>query len=152
MAHHFFGWTLFWVFFVHIRLSISLKPPQYCFYACNSATYQLTFEGSANPCINEYFYKTNFYCAAVYCTEAEIDAAISEFNNSCDGLLPSFDSVVGPTDLRTIPSMSYTEAPTTATKPLSHAVIPDPAFYEVAFDSVVSITKGAEATTLLNSQ
>ena len=147
MARHFFGRTLFWLFLSHIKLSVSLKPLQYCFYACNSATYQLVFEGSANACVNEYFYKTNYYCAAVHCSEAELNAALGEFNNSCDGLLPAFDSVIGPTDLRTIPSISYAEAPTTASQPLSHAVIPDPAFYEIAFDSVVSMIGWAMASS-----
>jgi hypothetical protein len=143
MALHFLGWILFYVL---ISPATPLKPPQYCFYACNSATYQLVFEGSTDPCVNEHFYKTNFYCAEVYCTEAEIDAALGGFNDSCDGVLPSFESVVGPTDLRTIPGISYTAASATANQPLSHAVIPDPGFYEIAFNSVVSIIRSAEGS------
>ena len=143
MAFHYFGWILLFVF---ISPATTLKPQQYCFYACNSVTYQLVFEGSTDPCVNELFYKTNFYCAEVYCTKGEIEAALGGFNDSCDGTLPSFESVVGPTDLRAVPSISYPNAPATASQPLSYALIPDPGFYEIAFNSVVSIVTFVEAS------
>lgn len=134
--------SVYTVLFAVFRLlgpTLSLTPEQYCFNGCNSVCYTLTFEGGGGICGNEHFLRTNFYCAAIYCSENEMNAAIDDYNKSCNDLLPSFESVMSSAVLGTISHISYEEALATANRPLNHAVIPDPQFYEIAFDTVVSL-------------
>lgn len=132
------GWIIFTICSL-FESTLSLTTEQYCFSGCNSVCYTLNFKGSSNPCLNEHFYKTNFYCAAIYCITNETNAAIGDFNKSCDGLLPSFEPVINSAVLETVEYISYEEALKTSTRPLNHAVIPDLQFYETAYDSVVSM-------------
>lgn len=137
MAFQTSSWTICCVLFTLVHPVFSLlNPIQYCLYACNSVTFELVFDGSYDSCVNENIYNTVAYCAAIYCTEAEINAAFDVF--SCPGS-PSFDSIIGSADLSTVSRISYMEALSTANKPLTHAVVPDPAFYEIAYNSVVSL-------------
>lgn len=129
----------------------ALNPPQYCFYGCNSDLYQISFKGGADACTNELFYKFNFYCAAVYCTDAEVDAGVSLFNSSCRYALPSFDSIVSSVDLEGFGQISYEETPATFDKPLNYVVIPDRAFWEIGRRTTVRLQVLYLCTYLLTS-
>ena len=124
MASHTLVYTLLLVL-LNFASVFALNPPQYCFYGCNSATYEITFKGSPNIRVNELAYKTNYYCAAVYCSNAEIDAGLSQFNRDCEYAPLSFHGVVGSSNLDGAPRLSLDESAATVKVPLDHVVIPD---------------------------
>lgn len=130
-------WALF-LAFAYVPHVFSLTPSQWCFYGCNSCLYEVGFEGGADGCSNPLFYKSNYYCAAAYCSEEEINAGVHEFNSSCDGVLPTFDSIVHGIDLGAIPRVSFSEPPATFTTPLNHPVIPGGEFWDIGHRTTVS--------------
>lgn len=141
----------FLLLFLNARTILALNPPQYCFYGCNSATYAISFEGSPNICVNELAYKTNYYCAAVYCSDTEIDAGLSLFNKDCEYALPSFNSVVDTIDLDRVPTISLDEAAASIKAPLDHVVIPDRYFFDVGYRTTVSRILVAGITAIAES-
>ena len=129
---------------VHIQHVLSITPQQYCFYGCNSVMYTISFTDGYDPCTNPIALETNYYCAARYCSEAEINAGISLFvpESKCEHPIPDFDSVLRGVKLDSIPIINYTAAVATyASKAdaLDHVVLPDEEFFDIAFRTVVSI-------------
>lgn len=120
----------------------SLTPSQWCFYGCNSCLYEVGFEGGADVCGNALFYKSNYYCAAVYCSEEEILSGLHELNRSCNDVLPTFDSIVHGIDLGAIPRVSFEKAPATFTTPLNHTIISTREFWDVGHRTMVSAFVG----------
>ena len=149
MAFYSLVWTVLLIP-ANVPYVFALTRSQYCFWGCNSVLYNVAFVGSPNFCTNELFYESNYYCAAVYCSEREIQDGLDYANYSCDYVLPQFESVVRSVDLEAVQRISWDEAPSTFETPLNHTIVPDQDLFDIGYRTTVS--RLCLAIALLNAK
>lgn len=118
---------------------------QYCVSACATAVGKVTFESDTktNDCSGLYV-DSLFDCAAVYCTQPEIQPGLNEENKTCISSgtpMPSYEvqmATVTTDDLRNL-----TRFTSKSVKKVNYtlAVVPDQSYFDLSFETTVRISK-----------
>ena len=129
---------------VQHALAATLPRGSYCMTGCNDAYYGIPLKGPADVCANELQVKAQYYCAAVYCSPAEIEPGLKYVSDYCvrygQDPLPSFESVVSPSlDLSNIERISRAAAASRSA--IDYPVIPDADFFAISYRTVVRLRR-----------